>query len=327
MQVVPLAACPAPAVQAFLRSSAVSRYLVDGPYAHGDGHARLSRLVLADAAREDAVAWAAGSPLLLRALLVLRLPAWDREHFGFAVARVEHLQAADAAAARILVRHAVRELADRRVGLCSARLSSDALACVEALEDEGFRYRELTLSPWRDLRAWRARGFGVTRPAAADDVAAIAGIARRAFRTDRFHRDARLDPAAADGLYERWVRSWFARDDGDARARVLVAGGEVRGFFLYDLQRPADGGDTVARLVLDAVDPAVAGRGHGYRMYCDVLDEAARLARYADVVVSAANPAVVHLYGKLGFRVTSGGEVTLHRWSPRDEEDEACVSW
>lgn len=316
LEIVPLGACPADDTERLLRSCAVSRFLTEGPYAHGDTHAYLTRLVLADAARADAVAWAARSGQTLRGLAVVRFPAWDRDHFGFAVGRLEHLQTDGPETARVLVRSAVAELSAHGATLCSARLSSDALDRVEILEDEGFRYRELTLSPWRELRSWQVRGFGVTRAAEPGDAAALAAVARRAFRTDRFHRDGRIDAGTADGVYEKWVATWLARGDPDEHARVLVVGGEVAGFFLYDLHATTPGGPhVVARLVLDAVDPREAGRGHGYRMYCDVLDEASALAPYAATVVSAANPAVVNLYAKLGFRVTSCGEVTLHRWA------------
>ncbi len=144
LEVVPLEACAADDAERLLRSCAVSRFLTEGPYTHGDAHAYLTRLVLADAARDDAAAWAACSGHALRGLAVLRFPAWDRDHFGFAVARLEHLQTDGPDTARALVRRAVAELAARRVKLCSARLSNDALACVEALENEGFRFRELT---------------------------------------------------------------------------------------------------------------------------------------------------------------------------------------
>ena len=50
------------------------------------------------AERDDALALGALRKGRLAGLLVLRFPAWDREHFGFTVARVEHLQGSDASA-------------------------------------------------------------------------------------------------------------------------------------------------------------------------------------------------------------------------------------
>jgi predicted GNAT superfamily acetyltransferase len=69
------------------------------------------------------------------------------------------------------------------------------------------------------------------------------------------------------------------------------------------------------RVVLNCVEPSRAGGGAGFRMYCDALDEARAVARYATTTVAAANPAAINLHAKLGFRLTSSGEVTMHWWS------------
>ena len=71
----------------------------------------------------------------------------------------------------------------------------------------------------------------------------------------------------------------------------------------------------MARIVLNAIEPSKARRGGGFRMYCDALDEANQTARYATTTVAAANPVVINLYAKLGFRLTSSGEATMHWWS------------
>ena len=97
---------------------------------------------------------------------------------------------------------------------------------------------------------------------------------------------------------------------------MLIDDGEVTGFFMLEVIRPG-GPDSprVALIVLNAVDPGHAGRGLGYRMYCDVLDCVSDEAEYASAVVATVNVAVVNLYAKLGFQLSTGGEVTLHRWT------------
>ena len=86
----------------------------------------------------------------------------------------------------------VRELDARGAAFCSARLSSDDLPALQALEVAGFRFQEHTLAPWRTLDDWDSKGFAVTRPTEEPDLPRLCDIARRAFRTDRFHRDPRL---------------------------------------------------------------------------------------------------------------------------------------
>lgn len=316
LTIVPLGECDPNEVADFIAGSGVSRFLCDEPYVGGVPGAYLLQRIRDDASGDDAVALGARRKGFFAGLVVVRFPAWDREHFGFDVARVEHLQGADKDVLQRLVDATIVQLRARRVGMCSARLSSDALTALHCLESSGFRYVELTLAPWRDLSTWEPKGFGVTRPAETRDLGPVCDIARTVFRTDRFHRDLRFDRAAADSVYEKWVCSWYADQSPSRFSRVLVLNGEVAGFFMFELLRLSGRtGDVVAGIVLNGVDSSRSGLGYGFKMYCDALDVASEAASYATTTVTAANPAVLNLYGKLGFRFTSGGEVTMHWWS------------
>ena len=315
-ELVPLGLVPAETIPHVVQDWGVSRLLVERPFAAEPRHAYLLECVLSNAARDDAVSVAALEDGVVVGLSVLRFPLWDEEHFGFRLGRVEHLVARDAEVAGALARGLVRDLAGSDAAFCSARLSADDLPALQALEAVGFHFQEHTLTPWRMLDDWDTRGFSVTRPTDESDIPRLCDIARRAFRTDRFHRDHRFDAAASDGLYEKWVRTWHNRPDPAKLSRVLVVDGHVAGFFMTEVIRP--GGQASARvalIVLNAVDPERAGLGLGYRMYCDVLDCVRDEAEYASAVVASANVAVVNLYAKLGFRISTGGEVTLHRWA------------
>ena len=318
LRIAPLLDCGSDGIAALVAAAGVSRFLGEEPYAGDTRYQYLVTRILADAERDDAVALGALADGVLAGLLVLRFPEWDRKHFGFVVARVEHLQGANPQVLEALVKCAMDGLRMRGATMCSARLSGDALPALHLLEARGFRFQELTLSPWRDLGAWERKAFGVTRPTVPADLPSITCIARRAFRTDRFHRDQGFSPESADAVYEKWVTTWHEHVSPDRHSLVLEADGRVAGFFMLESLYPRGvRRDGVASLVLDAVDPDVAGRGNGYRMYCDVLDAASGFARYASVVVAAANVAALSLFMKLGFRVTSSGEVTLHWWSDR----------
>jgi ribosomal protein S18 acetylase RimI-like enzyme len=322
LELVPLRETTIAALGGFVAAHGVSRFLVEPPYAGEPRERYLAERVVRDAAGDDAIAWAALRNGSLAGLAVLRLPAWDREHFGFPAARVEHLQGADAAAVRSLVERCLAECRTRGAVTCSARVSGDALMVVRGLEEHGFRFQEVVLSPWRDLATWRRRSFGVTRLTEAADVPALREIARRAFRTDRFHRDTRFPASAADAVYSRWVDTWHADRSSGRFSRVLLVDGSVAGFFLYEVSAGLpDAVRPVATLVLDAVDPDVAGRGLGYMMYCDVLDAVCSQASYASSTVAVANPAALGLYIRLGFRLTGSGEVTLHWWSDSRREE------
>ena len=164
--------------------------------------------------------------------------------------------------------------------------------------------------------------MNVTRPTEPGDLEALYRIARATFRTDHFHLDPRFDPAAADGVYAQWIRSWHEDPPEGARSLVCVQHGEVAGFFMFKVVEPAGlPGRSVCELVLGGMSPQAAGRGVGYRMYCDVLDNVAPDCEFARVTIVTANVPVFNLYVKLGFRFSSGGEVTFHRW-----EDECASS-
>lgn len=312
---VPLEDVSVSSLDGFLEAYGVSRYSSERPYAADRRCGYLLRRVLEDGTRDDAVSLAALREHEVVGTLVLRFPEWDAEHFGFVVGRVEHLQGADEEVLSCLAGGARQRLRARDARMCSARVSNDSVVALHSLEEVGFRYVEVTLAPWLDLSTWEMRGFGVTRAAEPGDVDRMCAIARAAFRTDRFHRDRRFSSVAADGVYEKWIRTWYEEPSDNRLSRVIMANDEVAGFFLFEVMRPnGDGGDTVTSLVLDGVDPALAGRGMGFHMYCDVVDVAKATSAYATVCVAAANPAVINLYAKLGFRLTSSGEVTMHWW-------------
>ena len=231
--------------------------------------------------------------------------------------RVEHLQGADKDVLQRLVDATIVQLRARRVGMCSARLSSDALTALHCLESSGFRYVELTLAPWRDLSTWEPKGFGVTRPAETRDLGPVCDIARTVFRTDRFHRDLRFDRAAADSVYEKWVCSWYADQSPSRFSRVLVLNGEVAGFFMFELLRLSGRtGDVVAGIVLNGVDSSRSGLGYGFKMYCDALDVASEAAELRHHHRDCGEPCGAQSLREVG--------VSLHqRW----RGDHALVVW
>jgi len=260
----------------------------------------------------------------LLALCVVRTPEWDREHFGFPLGRIEYLIAADHEAAATAAAWALERLALRDARVISARLPAEDLTAIGALQAAGFEFREHVLTPWRAWSGWEHRGFGVTRSTEQDDLPTLSRIARATFRTDHFHRDPRFGREAADGVYEKWIASWHADPPPGGRSRVTVVDGRVSGFFMYRFLEPSGvPGRTITDLVLGGMDPAAAGRGNGYRMYCDVMDDAAAHTEYGRVTIVTSNVPVVNLYLKLGFRVSTGGEVTLHRWASADTTEEA----
>ena len=316
LQLLALDQAPREGIEPLVRDHGVSRFLVEPAFTVEPRHGYLWELIEADAAGDDAVATVVLREGRVVGLCVLRYPAWDREHFGFVVGRVEHLIGEDRSAIDSLIDWVVDSLREHEATMCSARLYIDALPALQSLEARGFRFQEHTLTPWRRLTDWEPRRFGVTRPAEPEDLPRMCDIARLTFRTDRFHRDPRFDPLAADGVYEKWVRGWHAKPGADRFSIALIIDGDVAGFSLFELiSLDRLGGARILSIVLTGVDPKCAGRGNGYRLLCDELDLMQERAQYATTPVFTGNMPVVNLFvGKLGFRLSGGGELTLHRW-------------
>ena len=315
-ELVPLSQVGAAELAACVARCAVPAAMAP-PFSATPPHAFLLERVRASRAAADARAAAVIRGGEVHGLCVLRTPAWDREHFGFRVGRVEHLFAADPEAADAAAGWVSDQLAALDVRMCAARVTVEDLVVIGALERAGFTFREQMVLPWRRLDTWEHRGFGASRLTEPDDVPEMCRIARAAFRTDHFHTDPRFDGAAADGVYERWIRSWHQAPPRGARSRVLLGEGQVAGFFMYRVEGPSPALNNVrtADLVLGSVDPQHAGKGLGWRLYCDTVDDLKPQADVVHVLVVTRNAPVVNLYMKLGFRFSAGGQVTLHRWS------------
>jgi hypothetical protein len=259
----------------------------------------------------------------VRGLCIVRTPGWDREHFGFVLGRIEYLIAADAIAAAAALAWALERLTVAGARVVAVRVPAEDLTVIGALEGAGFRYVEHLLTPWRAWKAWEPKHADATRLTEPEDLPILCDIAKATFRTDHFHLDPRFDSTAADGVYSRWIESWHADPPPGARSRVIVVDGRVSGFFMYRFIDPVglarhtgieSENRRVTDLVLGGMAPDMAGRGQGYRMYCDVMDDAAANTEYGRVTIVTANVAVLNLYMKLGFRFSTGGEVTFHKW-------------
>lgn len=302
-------------LERFVAQTSRSRLQQEPPFVGEPPHAHLWAEVQAAMQEKPGGSLALFDDDAPRALCVWCAREWDREHFGFPVGRIEHLVAADEAAADRALAEVQSVLRSHGVRMASARVSVTDLTAVGALERAGFHFIEHMLTPWRTLQDWSEQRSGVTRAGSLDDLPALKEIAQAIFRSDRFHLDRRFARSAADTVYVKWIESWHSHPPRGARCRVVDVDGVVLGFFLYRVFEPRGlPGRDVVDLVLGGMAPAAAGRGLGHKMYCDVLDDVAPCAQFARVTIATSNVAVVNLYVKLGFRFSSGGEVTLHKW-------------
>ena len=203
--------------------------------------------------------------------------------------------------------------ARRRAHLLGAPLERRVVA-LDSLRP-GFRYVDADAAPWLDLSTgWRRALRRDSRPEPGD----VDRCAHRAGGVPDGPVSSRwaFDRASADGVYEKWVRSWHSEPHADRRSRARRDDG-VAGFIMFEVIRPnGDEGEAVTSLVLGGVDPRDRRSRHGAPPVLRRHRRSRRGCQHSSRPVSRppTRPSI-NLYAKLGFRLTSSGVVTLHRWS------------
>ncbi len=162
-----------------------------------------------------------------------------------------------------------------------------------------------------DIRVEYARTtspeVGISRPAAAADMDALAGIARTAFRgLTRFYADPFLNDLRCDYLYEGWLHENF--DDPLVAVLMVGDGDSPAGFVTVKFD-----GD-LASIVLIAVAEQHRGRGLGLNLTHAAVNYAyLRGFPKISVVTQGCNMASQRAFQAAGFRITEAA-VWLHKW-------------
>jgi RimJ/RimL family protein N-acetyltransferase len=248
----------------------------------------------------------------------LRLTAavvpWDTEVFGFPVAQIYTLEVTDPLLCATEAYQGFQAWLDtNQVRVASCRLPHDRLRESMFLEAQGFRFVEMVLHP----RIEALGGLEIPVdcitivPAQEADLAALQGIAERAFSHERYHLDPRLESYLADLRYGRWVRNSL----NHPRQRLLkvLDGERLVACFIVEARKKGE-----VYWHLTAVSPEYQGQGYGRRVW------QAMLRRHGEegfesvtTTISARNVAVLNLYARLSFRFLPP-EMTFH-WVWEDE--------
>jgi dTDP-4-amino-4,6-dideoxy-D-galactose acyltransferase len=131
-------------------------------------------------------------------------------------------------------------------------------------------------------------------------------IAKKSFLPGRFYNDSRIEKNSADGLYSRWIRNSFNRED-----KYFVLDDKNSGFILFS---EIDGGIGLD-IELIAVDDKERNKGIAGKMINHIKDYAKENNyKYIDVVTQSHNIAAVNLYSKHDFKLKKC-EFTFHYWN------------
>lgn len=222
---------------------------------------------------------------------------WDSAVFGSPVLQISELKIRAAPAASdiapfLLVRD------EAACGLVSCRLPHDHLRESMFLEDIGFRFVEMLYQPeCSDLGLLSLspdQGLVVARATEAD-LPELLEVAGRAFGNERFHVDPRIARGVGDRRYQNWVRNSLSH--ASQRGYVVRDMRTLVAFFV--VEHIADG---TCYWHLNAVAPAMQGKGYGMRAWRAMMDVARKDgARRIRTSIVARNHRVLNLYARLGF--------------------------
>lgn len=253
--------------------------------------------------------------------------AWDTEYFGIPSAGVDLSGAIDAAGQDEILRfcdqydfvtirnHGNRAENNRWIGLRTNAFLADMNVRFEkkigCVPEAGGRPAESVpnAGAWDRVYGSECPENRVTIRNFMPANAGIEEIAAKAFRSSRFFNDPRLARDRAEGVYVKWVRSAFDRDD--RYFAVCERDGAVAGFSLVSF---TDGG-TVIELI--AVDERFRGQKVGKAMVgalCVFAGE--RGAQRITVGTQADNVTAVRFYVTMGFQY-AGCAAVYHLWTEK----------
>ncbi|MHC4416731.1 MAG: GNAT family N-acetyltransferase [Planctomycetota bacterium] len=190
-----------------------------------------------------------------------------------------------------------------------AKVPPRAVGLGHALERAGFRLVDtnVTLERGRLAPARRGRDLAI-RPARPEDERPVVSLARRSFRSSRFHLDPAIGDEIANEIKAQWVGNYFRGKRGNALV-VAEVEKEIAGFLLA-LEAP-DGA-----VVVDLVATDEEHRGRGIagdmtRLAQEQFLDASRLR----VGTQIANGPALRAYERLGFAV-AGAAYVFHLHLP-----------
>lgn len=223
---------------------------------------------------------------------------WDTEVYGYPVLQITGMKIRGTVNPAELDPFVVALDASNSV-LASCRMPHGQLRESMLLEEIGFRFIEMLYQPeftgLQSSESTENQGLSVMRATAADLPEAI-DAAGRAFRNERFHVDPRLPSSLGDIRYQNWVRNCL--NHATQRLYVLRDGRTLVAFFVVEYL--ADG---TCYWHLNAVVPALQGKGYGLQAWRTMLEVARRDgATRVRTSIVARNHRVLNLYARLGFR-------------------------
>lgn len=252
------------------------------------------------------------------AIVALRDSTWDRSHFGFGMATLHVLLAAEVPdihwqIAQLLLQSRQQLLADR-VRFVSTRVNGDQLQVLHALEDAGFRYMDNVIWPVATTAHLGDSLDPRVRRMTEADLARVIALAQAwAYPRGHLYCNGGFAKADVDAMYGKWLQTAWQNQTPLA---VIEEAGEVQGFFQFSVEPPDQTplGLRYGHMRLLVVNGEVRGRGLGQALFHGAMVLMAQLgATHIDSGYSTKNHVSAHVHAREGF-LSAHEEVTMHLW-------------
>jgi len=231
------------------------------------------------------------------ACLQARLTPWDERALGFATAEITSFEARSAHSASRLLAQAEQWAHGLGVRYLFGRVDGNAHLLRGVLLAGDFQFVETSLTVSRsgmgNLPPVPRGMLPTLRPAVADDIPLLRGIAHDDFGHGRFLEDPAIDPAHARQRTANWIED-------------LVNGGlaytaESRGRIIGFHAERVHASEHRAELLLTGAAAPYAMLA--MPLWVTALESlAARDVQRCTTLVSAANTGIINLYARLGFQ-------------------------
>ncbi len=252
------------------------------------------------------------------AIVAVRDSTWDRAHFGFGMATLHVLLAAEAPDLRHQLASVLQRcrlhLHEQDVRFVSTRVNGDQLTVLHALEDAGFRFMDNVIWPVATTASLPPTADPRVRPMVAADKPRVMALAKRwAYPRGHLYCSPGFAKDAVDAMYGKWLDTAW---QSDTPLAVIEADGAVQGFFQYSVEREGDTplGHRYGHMRLLVLSGDVRGRGLGQALFQGAMvlmrDQG---ASHIDSGYSTKNHVSARLHARNGFASTYE-EVTLHLW-------------
>ncbi|GAB6038126.1 dTDP-4-amino-4,6-dideoxy-D-galactose acyltransferase [Fundidesulfovibrio butyratiphilus] len=222
--------------------------------------------------------------------------AWDSDHFGLPMGRIEASGLEDAAALRL-----AEEARARGLALVEAFCEVGDPASVAALEGAGFRHLEVKVHLDMALDAPSEtsppRSETALSPATPEQAPGLAQAFCRSFADSRYLRTPGVSVERVHALYATWIDK-SVRGTFDHLCLTLTRDGRAAG--ICTLRFDA----ALARIGLFAMHRDFRGQGLGLALLQGVADHARQRGLSAlAVTTQGGNIPALRLYGRAGFLV------------------------